>query len=185
MRREKAPLWDKTDVKVFILALLDEMRHPMTYSAIIDAVVDCGCVQGFDFAECFSELREFGHVLEDTLGGETYFMISDTGSMVARELSSSLEPRLLEKARIIAAHHLALSSLGVVLHVKITETEDKRFRVEFKINNGDRGEMLSVAVSVSTRDAAEQIKSYCERSKPENIYRAVLSVVTGEIDYFL
>ena len=185
MRREKAPLLDKTDVKVFVLCLLDELHYPMTYTAIVDAVVDCGCVQGFDFAECFSELREFGHILEDTLGGETYYMIADTGSQVARELSSSLDASLLEKARIAAAHHLALSSLGVVLHVKIHETEQGRFRVEFKINDGDRGELLSLAVTVSTKDAAEQIKEYCESSKPENIYRAVLSVVTGEIGYFL
>ena len=185
MKKEKVILLDKTDVKVFILCLLDEIHHPMTYTAIVDAVLDCGCVQGFDFAECFSELRELGHMWEDTLGGETYYMIADTGSMVARELYPTLEEDVLERIRISAAHNLALSSLGVILRAKIVDTEDGRFRVEFKINNGDRGEILSLAVSVATRSAAEQIKKHCENSKPEDIYRAVLSVVTGEINYFL
>ncbi|MGM9608850.1 MAG: DUF4364 family protein, partial [Eubacteriales bacterium] len=88
-------IWDKTDLKVFVLCLLDEMQHPMTYNAIVDTVMDCGCVEGFDFAECFSELRDLGHVIWDELDGVSYYMISESGSMVARELRGSLDKELL------------------------------------------------------------------------------------------
>lgn len=185
MKKGKNTLWDKTDVKVFILCLLDELHHPMTYTAIVDAVIDTGYVRGFDFAECFSELEEFEHIWKDTLGSETYYMISDSGTLVARELRSSIAPEILERVNYIAAHHLALASLGVVLNVKVTPTEDARFRLSFEIRSGERGELLSLAVTVSGRQQAEQIKEYCEKAKPEDIYRAVLSVVTGEIHFLL
>lgn len=185
MKKGKEQLWDKTDVMIFILTLLDELHHPMTYSAIVDTVVDCGAVGGFDFAECFSELKERGHILEDTVGGETYYMIADTGTMVARELRSTISPAILEKVNIAAARHLALASLGVYLDVKITPTEDGRYRVSFLMNHGDRGELLNMAITVSDRASAEQIKEHCERAKPEDIYRGVMSVVTGEIGYYL
>jgi hypothetical protein len=157
----------------------------MTYTAIVDTVVDCGCVRGFEFAECFSELEELGHILKDTVDGENYYMIADTGTLVARELRSSIEPQILEKASIAAARHLALASLGVVLNAQITETEDGRYRVGFHIGGGENRELLNLSVTVSTRKKAEQIKNHCECTKPEDIYRAILSVVTGEIGYYL
>ncbi len=185
MKKDIKKLSDKTDVKVLILYILDEINHPITYASIVDSILDVGCVGGFDFAECFSELSELGHVQFDTVGGETYYMIADSGSMVARELRGSLPAPVLERASVAAARHLALAKMGVVLHANIVATEQGDFRVDFRINNGDKGEMLALSIRVSTRDRAERIKEYCESARAEDIYRGILTVITGDINYFL
>ena len=50
MNHKSLVLVDKTDIKIFVHGLLDEINHPMTYTAIVDTVVDSGCVGGFDFS---------------------------------------------------------------------------------------------------------------------------------------
>ncbi len=185
MKKDIKKLSDQTDVKVLILYILDEMNHPATYSAIVDAILDVGCIRGFDFAECFSELSEFGHILSDTVGGETYYMIAESGSMVARELRGSLPVAVLERASVAAARHLALSKMGVVLHASVSPTEQGNYRVDFHIDNGNKGNMLSLGVNVATKERADKIKAYCESARAEDIYRGILTVITGDINYYL
>ncbi len=185
MKKPNKQLTDKTDVKILILYILDEINHPITYSSIIDAILDCGCEHGFGFDECFSELEELGHILSDTIEQETYYMIADSGSMVARELRSSLPADLLDRASVSAARHLTLAKMGVILHAKITPEEHDRFRVDFRIKNGENREMLTCGITVPTRDMAERIKAYSENARPEDIYRGVMTVLTGEINYYL
>ncbi len=185
MKKDIKKLSDKTDVKVLILYILDEINHPITYASIVDSVLDVGCVRGFDFAECFSELSEFGHIISDTVGGETYYMISESGSMVARELRESLPPAVLDRASVAAARHLTLAKMGVVLHATVVPTEQGDFRVEFHIDDGDKGEKLALSIRVATRERADRIKDYCENARAEDIYRGILTVITGDIHYFL
>ncbi len=185
MKKELRKLSDKTDVKILILYILDEINHPVTYSAMVDAILDCGCVHGFDFAECFSELSELKHIIHDTIEDETYYMIAESGSMVARELRGTLPRELLDIASVSAARHLALAKMGIILHANITPAEQERYRIDFRIDNGGKGEMLSVGITVSTKEKAERIKARCESAPAEKIYRGILSVLTGEIDYYL
>lgn len=184
--KKKMLIWDKTDLKVFILCLLDAMQHPMTYDAIVEAVIDCGCVEGFGFAECFSELTEMEHIYRDEVGGDTYYMISDTGSRVARELRDTLDKDLVARAEVVAARHLELSKMGVMLHTKVEETEDHRYHVSFRIDRGTHYEaLLDLGVTVSSREQAEAIKAHCESTPAESVLRGILTVVTGEIDYYM
>ncbi len=185
MKKDIKKLSDKTDVKVLILYILDEMNHPASYTVIVDAILDVGCVRGFDFAECFSELAEDGHILFDTVEGETYYMIAESGSMVARELRGTLPVPVLERASVAAARHLSLAKMGVVLHATIAETEQGDYKVSFRIDNGNKGEILSLSVRVSTKERAEKIKAYCENARAENVYRGILTVITGDINYYL
>ncbi|MDD6980987.1 MAG: DUF4364 family protein [Clostridia bacterium] len=183
--KKKKMIWDKTDLKVFVLCLLDEMQHPMTYNAIVDTVMDCGCVEGFDFAECFSELRDLGHVIWDELDGVSYYMISASGSMVARELRGSLDKELLKTAGIAAARHLQLAKMGVMLHATVKENPDGRFTVSFRIDNGGHGALLDLSATVATREEADAIRNHCENMPAEKVYRAIRAVISGEIDYFM
>lgn len=184
MSQKSYLLLDKTDIKVFVLCLLDEINHPMTYTAIVDTVVDSGCVGGFDFTESFSRLVEDGHVLGDTLDGESYYIIADSGHLVAQELRDTLSPQVREKLHIAAVRHLELAKMGVVLTTDIREEENGRFRISFKINEGLRGEMLHLSVTVPDLDTAERMQRHCEGVRPEAVYRSVMAIITGELDYY-
>lgn len=184
--KKKKMIWDKTDLKVFILCQLDAMQHPMTYNAIVDTIMDCGCVEGFDFAECFSELKDLGHIYCDVVDGVEYYMISETGIMVARELRPTLDKELLKRAEISAARHLALAKMGTVLRAKIEETEDGRYHVSFHISRGtNQDALLDVGINVATREKALEIKKHCENTPAERVMRGILAVLTGEIDYYM
>lgn len=184
--KKKKMIWDKTDLKVFILCLLDEMQHPMTYNAIVDTIMDCGCVEGFDFAECFSELKDLGHIYCDIVDSVEYYMISETGIMVARELRGTLDKELLNRAEIAAARHLALAKMGTVLHARIEETPDGRYHVSFHISRGTNSDaLLDVGINVATKEKAVAIKRHCENTPAEQVMRGILAVLTGEIDYYM
>ncbi len=185
MKKDIKKLSDKTDVKVVILYILDEINHPITYTALVDSILDVGCVGGFDFAECFSELTELGHILSDTVGGETYYMIAESGSLVARELRGNLPAAVVDRASVAAARHLTLAKMGVVLHASVSPTDEGDFCVDFCIRDGDKRERLALSIRVATRDRAERIKSYCENARAEDVYRGILTVITGDFNYFL
>ncbi len=184
MKNKSNMLSDLTDIKVFILCLLDEMNHPATYTGILNAISDTECVGGFDFTDAFSRLAEDGHVIGDSLDGEMYYIISETGSRVARELRDTLPPPVREKLHVTAIRHLALARMGVVLTVHIEEENDGRYRVSFYIQDGVRGNMMEMSVSVPDKDTANRIKTHCESVKAEDIYRSVMAVITGEFAYF-
>lgn len=184
MKNKNVTLWDKTDIKVFILCLLDEIRHPMTYTAIVDTVVDAGCVGGFDFSESFSELSDDGHILCDTLAGQTYYIIAPSGSQVAAELRNTLSATVREKLHISAVRHLELAKMGAMLQTDVSLQEDGRYLVTCRIRDGVRGEILNLSVTVPDKETADGMKAHSEGVKADGIYRSVMAILTGEFDYY-
>ena len=92
----KALFMDKTDIKVFILSLLSGIVDPLNYNTIHDIVCRRDRVNSYDFAECFSELEELGHIISDEGFGERVYQISSLGKEVSAELQSSIAKPILE-----------------------------------------------------------------------------------------
>ena len=183
MMKKKKELWDKTDVKIFILYLLDGLRYPMTYNQMVDIVEACGYVKGFDFAECFSELTEDGHVAYDEVAGERYYIISRTGQMVAHELQDTIDPEILKKCQVAVSRHLSLERRGAKIHSSVAERADGKYLVSCSLTD-DAGELLSFTFAAATRAQAEAIRRHCEEC-PDAIYRGMWTVMSGEVDFLL
>ncbi len=183
MKKKQEELWNKTDVKIFILFLLDNLNYPLDFSTIDRIIGETGFVRPFDFAECFSELTEMGQVLEDTVEGETVYQISGVGRMVANELQSELLDTIRRESATAAARILSLHRRGASVSTDITEREDGKLEVTLSITDRD-GILLKTSCTTSSRRTAEQIvRNFTER--PEQAYRGILSVLTGEVDYLL
>ena len=120
-KKNERELWDKTDVKIFILFLLDNLQYPLDLDTIHRIVYETGYVGGFDFAECFSELLDAGHIIADEVDGVAYYQVSSTGRMVAKQLQSELLDEIREESMICAARLLSLKARGATLH---TSTEN-------------------------------------------------------------
>ena len=75
MKKYQGGMSDKTDIKVFILYIMDCIDYPLEYDVIRELAAQNGYVGDFDFAECFSQLLELGHVLEDTENGIKYYIL--------------------------------------------------------------------------------------------------------------
>ena len=182
-KKQELELWNKTDVKIFILFLLDNLNYPLDLATIDRIIVETGYVRPFDFTECFSELLEVGQVLEDDLGGERVYQISSVGRMVAGELQSEILDTIRRESSLCAARLLSLHRRGATLSTDIEEREDGKLLVRLSITDRD-GVMLETVCAVPSRRQAEQICLNFER-KPEKSYRGILSVLTGEVDYLL
>ena len=183
MKVSQSGLNDKTDVKVFILFLLDNINYPLDYSTIYDIVAESGYVRDFDFAECFSQLRELGHILEDEEGGVTYYIISHTGKIVATELQSDLLLSIREKSLKIAMRYLSFQKRNATPASSIEKRSDGKYTFHCGIKEPE-GDILRIDLCVSSRLQAEAMKKKFDK-EPESVYRRLLAVITEDADYVL
>ena len=174
---------DKIDIKVFILFLLDELRYPMSESMIREIVSENGVVGRFDFAECFSELVEKGHVTAYEDAGEVLYVVSPLGHMVASELQGTLHDSIREKSRTSAMKRLSLHLRGARTATAVEKTEDGAYLVKCEIKDA-QGVMMNTAVTVPTESEAYAIVAHFS-DHPEEVCRGVLSVLTGKIAYYM
>lgn len=174
---------DKTDIKIFILFLLDEINYPLDYRLVHDIVSENGFVGRFDFAECFSELTELGHITSWDEQGTIYYLISPLGHMVATELQGTLLDSIRERSRVSAMRLLSLHKRGATCSCTIEKSKDGKFSVRCTVL--EKGEtFMDTTLAVPTQTEAETIKKHFEE-KPEEVCRGVLSVLTGKIDYYM
>ena len=170
-----------TDMKVFLLFLLDNIGYPLEHTTVIEIVQENTDEISLDYDECLRQLVSTGHVLYDEVGAERYYMISDKGRLVAAELYDSLDKGFRERSMRLAIKHISLSKSGAGIKAYITETENKRFRVTLEAF--DRyGEIMSTSITVNSLNEAEMIKKNYE-AKPDGVYRGVLFSVTGKLEY--
>ncbi len=172
---------DRTDIKIFVLFLLNEINYPLEYTALCEVIAENEYVGAFDFAECFAELCELSHIERIEKDGKSLYRITETGRMVASELQGNLLESIRENSRRSAARVLSLYMRGATVSSEIRRRPDGMYSVRCAITEKE-GPLLSVEMAASTQLEAEKIKTYFE-SKPENIFRGVLSVMTGEVDY--
>ncbi len=183
MKVMQGGLADKIDIKVLILFLLDNIDYPLDYSTIYDVVLEGGYIRDFDFAECFSELKELGHVLEDTEGGVAYYIISPTGKMVVAELQSKLMLSIREKSLKIAMQMLSFQKRKATTSSSVEKREDGKYTFHCEIKD-PHGDIMSLDLCVGARLQAEDMQRKFEKD-PESVYRRLLAVITSDADYVL
>ncbi len=183
MKKKKEALLNSiTDLKVFLLFLLDNIRYPVEHSTVLDIIAENTDDYSLDYEQCLSELVDSEHLLFDQFDGEKYYMISEKGRLVSSELYESLDPGLRERSLRSANKHISLKGNGTEIIARVEQTPNKRYKVI--LSSSDReGEVISISVVVSTREEAELIKSNFE-AKPGSIYRGILFSLTGKLEFF-
>ena len=171
-RNKKFGLDTTTDLKVFLLFLLDNIRYPVDSDTITSIVAENTDEISLDYQQCLSELVDSDHLLFDEVEGVRYYMISDKGRVVASELYDSLDAGFRERSLRSAIKHVSLSKSGASIRAYIENTEVGRYRVTLEAH--DRfGELMQTSLTVNSLAEAEQIKRNFE-SKPDGVYRGVL-----------
>lgn len=180
-RNKKFGLNSVTDLKVFLLFLLDNIRYPVDRGTVMTIVEENTDEITLDYDQCLGELADSEHILYDEIEGEKYYMISDKGRSVASELYDSLDAGFRERSLRSAIKHISLSKSGASIRAYITSYEGGRYRVTMEAHD-KFGELMSASLSVNSLAEAEQIKANFE-SKPDGVYRGVLFSATGRIEY--
>ena len=70
MKKKKFALKTMTDIKIFLLFILDSVGYPMDHTSMIGIVSDNTDEITFDYDECLRELADDGHLLYDEFEGE-------------------------------------------------------------------------------------------------------------------
>lgn len=174
-------LSSKTDLKVFVLFLLDNIRYPVDKTTVMSIVAENTNEILIDYEEILFELVDSEHLLYDEVDGEKYYMISDKGRTVAYELYDSLDKEFRERSLRSAIKHISLSKNETNVKALVEETQDKRYSVTLEAKDKD-GEIFSLSLTVSSRQEAEMIRKNFE-SKPDSVYRGILFSATGRIEY--
>ena len=97
-KRKRFTLKTTTDIKIFILFLLDNLGYPIDYTAVIGMVSENTEQLTMDYDECLRELTDDGHLLYDEYNGERFYMISDSGRMITGQLYDSLDGEFRENS---------------------------------------------------------------------------------------
>ena len=181
----QSQLRDKNDIKIFILHLLRHICYPLDFVSINDIVVQDGFVGYFDFVECFAELLETGNIIEFPAneGGEELYEITEQGIQVADSLDSRILPSIREKSLKSALRFLSFRERGAKVKFDFQPLPSGRFIANCIITEKDK-ELLNVSVSVESSTQLERIRRNFY-DKPEVVYRGIMAVLTGEVNYLI
>ncbi|MBE6574127.1 MAG: DUF4364 family protein [Ruminococcaceae bacterium] len=178
----QAPLQKKTEIKVYILYVMKNIGYPVSYQRLNDTITADEPVSAFDFTECFSELLDTGNIEPVDLDGTQGFMITERGINVADNLLYMLIPGVQRIALASAARLLSFDQRGAELSVRVRETEGG-YRLFFTVTEKGRT-VFSLELFCENREQLEQMDRNL-RNDPESVYRAILSMLSGQINYFM
>lgn len=170
-----------TDLKVFILYVLDNLRYPVEEETVLLIAGQNTNDITLDYSQCLAELAKTEHVLTDEFEGVRYYMISDKGRATVAELYDSLNKGFREKCRSSIARYLSLQKREISIGSKIEETEEKRFSVTLFARD-KYGEIMRLSLTVNSMAEALEIKNNYD-NRPDGVYKGILFSATGKMDF--
>lgn len=196
----QAPLKEKNDIKIFILYLLKNLNYPLDFNTISDIVVQDEFVSYFDFAECFAELLDLGTIEQIRVGDELVleasigengrpekknelYRITENGINVVEQLQSSLLNMIKEKSLKSAMRMLSFKSRGSDVKCTSAERGDGKFDLHCEVIE-NQTTLLEINLVVENKQQLDSMK-YNFYERPEVIYRGVVSLLTGDINYLI
>lgn len=178
-----SPIGSMRNVKIFVLYLLENINYPLEFTTINDVVMQTDYVMYLDFAEAFFEMVDMDLILKIDVEEENkeYYIITDKGRLVARELKSDLLSSILDKALSKALRYLDFKKRDVVARCTVEKTDDGRYCVSCSFT--EKGVLIfSQSLVVDTQNRAERMRdNFYDR--PEVIYRGVTALLAGNVNY--
>ncbi len=170
-----------TDIKVFLLYILERVSYPMDEITMSYIIVENAPTFSMQYNEAMFELVESGHVHAEQIDGKTYYIINDLGRMVARELYDTLDAGLRERSETCAAKYISLSERGGRVRATVVSSQNGRYFVELEVSDSE-GILFFVRLARDSRAEAERVKENFEQ-KPNVVWRSLLFAATGKLDY--
>lgn len=172
-------LTDENEIKIFILYLMDQIKHGVNYDDIAEMTYESGYVGYFDFADVFSKLVESGDVaaLEKSM-----YAVTPRGKAIAENLEHLLPAASKTKSTAAAARYSDLKKSGAV-HSCTIEAEGGGYRVKCEIKEKN-DEILHISLFVKDKATADKISGTFNKN-PGAVYRGVYAMLAGDADFLL
>ena len=177
-----SPIGSMRNVKIFVLYLLENINYPLEFTTINDVVMQTDYVMYVDFAEAFYEMVDMDLIEKINIDdGKDYYLVTDKGRLVARELKSDVLASVLDKALAKALRFLDFKKRDIVARCTVEKTDDGRYCVSCSFT--EKGVLIfSQSLVVDTENRAERMRdNFYDR--PEVIYRGVTALLAGNVNY--
>jgi hypothetical protein len=116
-------------------------------------------------------------------GMEELYMVTDQGIRVCESLDSRILPAIREKSVKSALRFLSFRERGAKIKFDFEPLAGGRFVATCRITEKDR-ELLNTSVTVESTVQLERIRRNFY-DKPEVVYRGIMAVLTGEVNYLI
>lgn len=179
----QAQLRKKSDIKLLMLYLMKKIGYPLDYVTFNDICTVDGLIGSFDFTECFAELVDAGNIREFDADSEDLFTLSEQGHRVIDGLEDSLMKSLKDQAYKSALSLIDFRKSGRRMEYSTGRTGDGKPVFTCSVTD-QTGILLSVSAALETEEELDRVV-YNWGKRPESIYRAILGILAGDVNYIL
>ena len=176
-------LYADDEIKIFILYLMYHIGRPLEYGDINDIVMQDGFVGGIDFADCFADLLERRNVVELRDENRTYYQISEQGVQIVESLQSDLMNYVKTRGLKSALRLLNFRERGAAVETSFQPRTDGGYDLTCAIR--DQGKLSLEIKLVAENSSQLELMRYHFRENPEQVYKGVLALMTGELGYLM
>lgn len=179
------PPLSPNNVKIFVLYLMRNINYPLNYTSINDIVMQNDYIMYLDFAEAFAEMLENGliEVVGKNEQDEELYFVTKKGALVAETLHSEIYSAILNQSLRCALQYLDFQKRGIVIDTEFEKLPDLTVNVTLTIKEKKKV-LFKTTMNLDSEVRAHQI---CEkfRDNPENAYRGMLALLSGNVNYLL
>ena len=173
---------DDIDIKIFILEMLKQIDIPVDLSTLNAIVIQDGFVNGFDFLNCFYDLtntRAIEKIIDDN--GDEKYKITEQGSKICSSLDSRDLYQIRNRAARSAMSLISFQNRKAKVSSSIEKLDNGKIKLVCKASEKDN-EFFRLELSLDNQLKANNFKDNYDEN-PEFIYRAVLGLLSGDINY--
>ena len=169
---------------------MQNINYPLDYVTLNDIVMQNDYVMYLDFAESFHEMLDTELIREEckSEAGDSMYLVTEKGRVVATELHSEILSSLLDKSLECALRYLDFKKRNIKVSSRIEKRDDGRYDVtctftEKKPGQGtERRVIFTTTLVVDSENRAERMKkNFMER--PDVIYRGVIALLSGNVNF--
>ena len=175
----------ENEAKVLILYVMNHAGCGLEYDDIFKLAEDCGFMGYFDFSDIFSKLLQENHAREDNgsaENGAALYFITERGRTIAENLDYLIPTAAKNKCAVSASRLIELKKLAADFYSEI-ERENGGYRFTCGIKNKN-SVIFNATLFIKDKSTAEKMRrTFNER--PGYIYRYILGMMTGDVDFVL
>ena len=174
---------DKSEIKIFILHLMDRIGYPVNCNDICSILSQESVAGDFECGDCFTELVEAKHLVDAGKDdkGEITYKVTESGKRIDSALSDQISSSIKEASYRSAIRYLSFEKRGAIVNCNKTRLESGKYSVHCEIVEKGR-RVLEINIDVDTEREADTML-YNFRRRPEVVFQGTMALVSGEKNY--
>ncbi len=173
---EPGGLWNKNDIRILLCYILQSVDGPLSRDALCQIIGEKALANFFEVGDAIDSLLKQGNLKEEN----GLLTVTDTGREIAQSLDATLPLSVRDKALEAALRLMAEARARRENRVEKKKT-DRGYQVTFHISGGEL-DLMTISIYVPDRAQADLVERNFYHD-PEQLYRLLLSSLTGDMTY--